>query len=86
MGVRGLVLCACLFLPFVPGGRGASAAAPQGPKEEQDPVTRLVIAIEDAIRKAAPDLIEIEAEGVAEPPPRPAAFVPLSALQIPEKT
>ena len=32
----------------------------------------LKLAIEEAIQKAAPDLERIEAEGVAEPPPRPA--------------
>ena len=42
----------------------------------------LKLAIEEAIHKAAPDLLGIEAEGVAEPSPKPAGFVPLSALQV----
>lgn len=46
----------------------------------------LKTAIEEAVLKAAPDVIRIEAEGVAEPPPRPeAAFIPLSALRLREK-
>jgi Fe-S cluster biogenesis protein NfuA len=40
----------------------------------------LKLAIEEAIQKAAPDLVGIEAEGVAEPAPGPASFVPLSML------
>lgn len=44
----------------------------------------LKLAIEEAIRKAAPDLDRIEAEGVVEPAPRPAGFVPLSDL-LPKK-
>lgn len=40
----------------------------------------LKLAIEEAILKAAPDVLHIEAEGVAEPPPPP-AFVPMAALQ-----
>lgn len=39
------------------------------------------LAIEEAIRKAAPDLIGIEAEGMAEPSPKPTAFVSMTALQ-----
>jgi Fe-S cluster biogenesis protein NfuA/nitrite reductase/ring-hydroxylating ferredoxin subunit len=35
----------------------------------------LKLAIEEAIQKAAPDLEGIEAEGVSEPPPRPAATI-----------
>ncbi len=42
-------------------------------------------AIEEAIRRAAPDLIGIEAEGVAELAPIPQAFVPLTALQTIER-
>jgi len=43
-------------------------------------------AIEAAVLKAAPDVVSIEAEGVAEPPARPAAaFIPLSALSLREK-
>lgn len=43
-------------------------------------------AIEEAVLKAAPDVVSIEAEGVAEPPARPAAaFIPLSALSLREK-
>ncbi len=46
----------------------------------------LKTAIEDAIRKAAPDLEGIEAEGSAEPAPAPpSGFVPLSALRRPRK-
>jgi Fe-S cluster biogenesis protein NfuA len=37
-------------------------------------------AIEETILKAAPDVLHIEAEGVAEPPP-PHAFVPMATLQ-----
>jgi len=41
----------------------------------------LKLAIEEAIRKAAPDLEGIEAEGVAAPEPhRPAGFVPVATL------
>jgi nitrite reductase/ring-hydroxylating ferredoxin subunit len=40
----------------------------------------LKLAIEEAIQKAAPDLERIEAEGVAEPPPRPAGFVSVADL------
>jgi len=42
----------------------------------------LKLAIEEAIRKAAPDLDGIDAEGVAEPPPIsiPTGFIPASAL------
>ncbi len=45
----------------------------------------LKLAIEEAIHKAAPDLLGIEAEGVAEPAPKPPAFVPISTLQVLEK-
>lgn len=41
----------------------------------------LKLAIEEAIQKAAPDLQGIEAEGVVEPPPVPAGFVPVGALR-----
>lgn len=40
----------------------------------------LKLAIEDAIRKAAPDLDGIDAEGTAAPPSGPAAFVPASTI------
>lgn len=40
----------------------------------------LKLAIEEAVLKAAPDLDGIEADGVAEPPPNPAGFVPVSTL------
>ncbi|GAC1524833.1 MAG: NifU family protein [Chloroflexota bacterium] len=40
----------------------------------------LKLAIEEAVRKAAPDLERIEAEGVAEPTSRPIAFVPTADL------
>ena len=43
-------------------------------------------AIEEAIRKAAPDLEGIEAEGLAELPPRPPAFVPIATIARKEKT
>jgi Fe-S cluster biogenesis protein NfuA len=46
----------------------------------------LKLAIEEAIHRSAPDLIGIEAEGVVEQSPqRPAAFVPISTLQVLEK-
>jgi Fe-S cluster biogenesis protein NfuA len=45
----------------------------------------LTLAIEEAIRKAAPDLEGIEAEGVAEPPPRPSGFIPAAAITRKEK-
>jgi Fe-S cluster biogenesis protein NfuA len=45
----------------------------------------LKLAIEEAIQRAAPDLIGIEAEGVAESSPQPVAFVPVSALQVVER-
>jgi Fe-S cluster biogenesis protein NfuA/nitrite reductase/ring-hydroxylating ferredoxin subunit len=35
----------------------------------------LKLAIEEAVQKAAPELEGVEAEGVAEPPPKPTAFV-----------
>ncbi|HLK58024.1 MAG TPA: NifU family protein [Chthonomonadaceae bacterium] len=44
----------------------------------------LKLAIEEAIRKAAPDLVAIEAEG-ATASPAPAAFVPLASLQRMER-
>jgi Fe-S cluster biogenesis protein NfuA/nitrite reductase/ring-hydroxylating ferredoxin subunit len=44
----------------------------------------LKLAIEEAIRKAAPDLEDIEAEGVTAAPPRPAGFVPLASLRRPD--
>jgi Fe-S cluster biogenesis protein NfuA/nitrite reductase/ring-hydroxylating ferredoxin subunit len=40
----------------------------------------LKLAIEEAVRKAAPDLERIEAEGVTEPASRPIAFVPAADL------
>ena len=40
----------------------------------------LKLAIEEAIQRAAPDLIAIKAEGVAEPTPMPYGFIPLSAV------
>jgi Fe-S cluster biogenesis protein NfuA/nitrite reductase/ring-hydroxylating ferredoxin subunit len=40
----------------------------------------LKLAIEEAIAKAAPDIDRIEAEGVAEPPPRPVSFLPASDI------
>jgi Fe-S cluster biogenesis protein NfuA/nitrite reductase/ring-hydroxylating ferredoxin subunit len=46
----------------------------------------LKLAIEEAVLKAAPDLERIEAEGVAEPPPRPATtFVAGPTLRKKEK-
>src|ERR687894_1696842 len=46
----------------------------------------LKLAIEEAVLKAAPDLERIEAEGVAEPPPRPATtFVAGPTLRNKEK-
>jgi hypothetical protein len=45
----------------------------------------LKLAIEEAVRKAAPDLEGIEAEGVAEPPPRPSSFIPATAITRKEK-
>jgi Fe-S cluster biogenesis protein NfuA/nitrite reductase/ring-hydroxylating ferredoxin subunit len=45
----------------------------------------LKLAIEEAIRKAAPDLEGIEAEGLAEPPPRPSAFIPAASIARTEK-
>jgi len=47
----------------------------------------LKLAIEEAIQKAAPDLEGIEAEGVAEPPPKPATttFVAGPTLRKKEK-
>src|SRR4051812_28257100 len=46
----------------------------------------LKLAIEEAIQKAAPDLEGIEAEGVAEPPPKPATtFVAAPTLRKKEK-
>jgi Fe-S cluster biogenesis protein NfuA/nitrite reductase/ring-hydroxylating ferredoxin subunit len=41
----------------------------------------LKLAIEEAIRKAAPDLEGIEAEGATAPPPPPAGFVPVAAVR-----
>jgi Fe-S cluster biogenesis protein NfuA/nitrite reductase/ring-hydroxylating ferredoxin subunit len=40
----------------------------------------LKLAIEEALLRAAPDLEGIEAEGVAEPPPRPINFLPASDI------
>jgi Fe-S cluster biogenesis protein NfuA len=37
--------------------------------------------IEEAIHRAAPDLLRIEAEGVTEPKPQPQAFIPLGAVR-----
>jgi Fe-S cluster biogenesis protein NfuA/nitrite reductase/ring-hydroxylating ferredoxin subunit len=48
-------------------------------------IMTLKLAIEEAIQKAAPDLDGIEAEGLAEPPPRPPAFVPAAAITRKEK-
>jgi len=48
-------------------------------------IMTLKLAIEEAIRKAAPDLEGIEAEGLAEPPPRPPAFVPAATIARKEK-
>lgn len=46
----------------------------------------LKLAIEEAVQKAAPDLEGIEAEGVAEPPPKPATtFVAAPTLRKKEK-
>jgi Fe-S cluster biogenesis protein NfuA/nitrite reductase/ring-hydroxylating ferredoxin subunit len=45
----------------------------------------LTLAIEEAIRKAAPDLEGIEVEGVAEPPPRPSGLIPAAAVTRKEK-
>lgn len=46
----------------------------------------LKTAIEEAILKAAPDVIRIEAEGVAEPPLRPDnTFIPVASLRLREK-
>ena len=42
--------------------------------------------IEEAILKAAPDVIRVEAEGASEAPSRPdGAFIPISALRVREK-
>lgn len=41
----------------------------------------LKLAVEDAIRKRAPDLERIEAENATPPPPPPASFVPLTRLR-----
>jgi Fe-S cluster biogenesis protein NfuA/nitrite reductase/ring-hydroxylating ferredoxin subunit len=41
----------------------------------------LKYAIEQAIMEAAPDVAGIEVEGVVEPPPRPAGFVPLTQIK-----
>jgi Fe-S cluster biogenesis protein NfuA/nitrite reductase/ring-hydroxylating ferredoxin subunit len=49
-------------------------------------IMTLKLAIEEAVRKAAPDLEGIEAEGLAEPPPRPPAFVPTVTIARKEKT
>jgi hypothetical protein len=39
------------------------------------------------VLKAAPDIVSIEAEGVSDPPAQPeAAFIPISALRLREKT
>lgn len=40
----------------------------------------LKLAIEEAVRKAAPELVGIKAEGVTEPPPRPIGFLPTSDI------
>jgi Fe-S cluster biogenesis protein NfuA/nitrite reductase/ring-hydroxylating ferredoxin subunit len=48
-------------------------------------IMTLKLAIEDAVRKAAPDLEGIEAEGLAEPPPRPSAFIPAASIARTEK-
>ncbi len=46
----------------------------------------LKLAIEEAVQKAAPDLLGIEAEGVEEPPPKPATtFVAAPTLRKKEK-
>jgi Fe-S cluster biogenesis protein NfuA len=45
----------------------------------------LKLAIEEAIQKAAPELIGVEAEGVAAPQPKPIAFIPASALLEPDR-
>lgn len=39
-------------------------------------------AIEEAILKAAPELIGIDAEGVAEPRPTPPSFIPISTVTV----
>ena len=48
-------------------------------------IMTLKLAIEEAIRKGAPDLEGIEAEGLAEPPPRPSAFIPAASIARTEK-
>ena len=40
----------------------------------------LKYAVEEAVYAAAPDLIALEVEGVADAPPAPAGFVPLAAI------
>jgi len=45
----------------------------------------LKTAIEEAVLKAAPDVIGIEAEGLAEPPRPESAFIPLTALGLRKK-
>lgn len=45
----------------------------------------LKLAIEEAVNKAAPDLVRIEAEGVVESKPQPIAFVPTSDLLLKKK-
>ena len=45
----------------------------------------LKLAIEEAVQKAAPDLEGIEAEGVAEPQPKPTTFVAAPTLRKKEK-
>jgi Fe-S cluster biogenesis protein NfuA/nitrite reductase/ring-hydroxylating ferredoxin subunit len=45
----------------------------------------LKLAIEEAVLNAAPDLERIEAEGVAEPPPKPTTFVAGPTLRKKEK-
>jgi Fe-S cluster biogenesis protein NfuA/nitrite reductase/ring-hydroxylating ferredoxin subunit len=45
----------------------------------------LQLAIEEAIRKAAPDLEGIDVEGVSAPPPKPAGFVPATSIARVEK-
>ncbi len=41
----------------------------------------LKLAIEEAVRKAAPELEGVEAEGVGQPPSQPVAFLPISELR-----
>jgi hypothetical protein len=45
----------------------------------------LKLAIEDAVREAAPDLTGIDAEGVVDPPGPTSGFVPVLSVNVREK-